>query len=137
MPLLSDRSVVRLTAQQKDRKLNHWRAIAIGACEQCGRNRLPDIAAPLAVADFLGGGAAAGTLRLLLSPTAPIAIRDLPHPADEVTALIGPEGGLTEGEQRAAIDAGFTAVRIGPRLLRTETAAIAALTLLQREFGDL
>lgn len=137
VPLLSERSVVRLTAQQKDRKLNHWRAIAVAACEQCGRNRLPDIAAPRSVAEFVRGGGAPGTVRLLLSPTAPIGVQDLERPVAQVTVLIGPEGGLTEEEQQAAIDTGFKAVRMGPRLLRTETAAIAALTLLQREFGDL
>jgi 16S rRNA (uracil1498-N3)-methyltransferase len=136
VPLLSERSVVRLTAQQSDRKLNHWRGVAIAACEQCGRNRLPDIAAPRPVADFVRGGAT-GTVRLLLSPTAPISVKDLPRPVAQVTVLIGPEGGLTEEEQEAAVEAGFTAVRMGPRLLRTETAAFAALTLLQREFGDL
>ncbi|MGH8267845.1 MAG: 16S rRNA (uracil(1498)-N(3))-methyltransferase [Steroidobacteraceae bacterium] len=136
VPLLSERSVVRLTAQQADRKLNHWRAITIAACEQCGRNRLPDIAAPMPLADFLRG-AAAGTVRLQLSPTAALALKDVPRPVTQVTVLVGPEGGLSDEEQEAALAAGFTPVRLGPRVLRTETAAIAALTLLQREFGDL
>ncbi|MGH8131954.1 MAG: 16S rRNA (uracil(1498)-N(3))-methyltransferase [Steroidobacteraceae bacterium] len=136
VPLLSERSVVRLTAQQADRKLNHWRAITIAACEQCGRNRLPDIAAPMPLADFLRG-AAAGTVRLQLSPTAALALKDVPRPVTQVTVLVGPEGGLSDEEQEAALAAGFTPVRLGPRVLRTATAAIAALTLLQREFGDL
>ena len=145
VPLLSERSVVRLDAQQADRKLNHWRAVAIAACEQCGRNRLPQVRAPVALREFLRSGAPAapaaaaapaGT-RLLLSPAAERRIADLADAARAVTVLIGPEGGLTQEEEQAAVSAGFTPVRLGPRVLRTETAAIAALTLLQRQFGDL
>ena len=138
VPVLTERSVVRLSAQQSDRKVNHWRAITIAACEQCGRNRLPTIAAPVALREFLATstGASPGA-RLLLSPTAAATLADLPRPANRVTVLIGPEGGLTDEEERAAIAAGFMALRLGPRVLRTETAAIAALTLLQRQFGDL
>jgi len=138
VPVLTERSVVRLSAQQSDRKVNHWRAITIAACEQCGRNRLPTIAAPVALREFLATstGASPGA-RLLLSPTAAATLADLPRPANPVTVLIGPEGGLTDEEERAAIAAGFMALRLGPRVLRTETAAIAALTLLQRQFGDL
>ncbi len=135
VPVLTERSVVRLSAQQSDRKLNHWRAIAIAACEQCGRNRLPALAAPVALRDFLKGEAAAGT-RLLLSPSGSGSLGDLPRPAGAITALIGPEGGLTDEEEQAALAAGFIGVRLGPRVLRTETAAIAALALLQRQFGD-
>ena len=138
VPVLTERSVVRLTAQQSDRKVNHWRAIAIAACEQCGRNRVPSVAAPLALRDFLKGDAGRSPgARLLLSPVGTAALNDVPHPGDGVTVLIGPEGGLTDEEEHAAVAAGFTALRLGPRVLRTETAAIAALALLQRKFGDL
>ncbi len=136
VPLLTERSVVRLTAQQADRRLNHWLAIAIGACEQSGRNRLPAIAAPVPLKDFLRSGGD-GSTRLLLSPGATATLGDLPRPLSAVTVLIGPEGGLAQAEQQAAVAAGFKPVRLGPRVLRTETAAIAALTVLQREFGDL
>jgi 16S rRNA (uracil1498-N3)-methyltransferase len=142
-PLLTERSVVRLDAQQAERKRRHWRAIAIGACEQCGRNRLPEIRAPCALRELLGGPAAAPApaparqLRLLLSPAAERRVGDLEGPVNALTVLIGPEGGLSAEEQAAAAAAGFLAVRLGPRVLRTETAAIAALTLLQREFGDI
>jgi 16S rRNA (uracil1498-N3)-methyltransferase len=137
VPLLTERGVVRLDAQQAQRKLNHWRAIAVAACEQCGRNRLPQLAAPAALSDFLRGADAAGHTHLLLSPNATATLTDLARPAAGVTVLIGPEGGLADEEVQAAIAAGFTAVRLGPRVLRTETAAIAALALLQRQFGDL
>jgi 16S rRNA (uracil1498-N3)-methyltransferase len=136
VPLFTERSVVRLGAQQAERKLNHWRAIAIAACEQSGRNRLPKVAPPLSLADLLRSGADREGGRLLLSPGATSRLDALPHPATSVTVLIGPEGGLTDAEQEAAVAAGFLPVRLGPRVLRTETAAIAALALLQREFGD-
>jgi len=133
-PVFTERSVVRLSAPQAARKLEHWRAIAVGACEQSGRNRLPQLSAPVPLADFLKA-TTPGT-RLLLSPAGAVRIQDLPRPAAAVTVLIGPEGGLTEAERAAAVVAGFTPVRLGPRVLRTETAAIAALSVLQSAFGD-
>ncbi len=138
VPVLTERSVVRLTAQQSDRKVNHWRAIVIAACEQCGRNRLPSLAAPVPLAEFLRGNAgAAGDTRLVLSPSGAATLGDVPRPGGGLTVLVGPEGGLTDEEEQGARAAGFTALRLGPRVLRTETAAIAALALLQRQFGDL
>ena len=136
VPLFTERSVVRLGAQQAERKLDHWRAIAIAACEQSGRNRLPAIAAPVPLKDFLRSGSD-GSARLLLSPGATATLGDVPRPLSAVTVLIGPEGGLTQAEEAAALTAGFTRIRLGPRVLRTETAALTALALLQREFGDL
>ena len=136
VPLFTERSVVRLGAQQAERKLNHWRAIAIAACEQSGRNRLPAIAAPVPLKDFLRSGSD-GSARLLLSPGATATLGDVPRPLSAVTVLIGPEGGLTQAEEAAALAAGFTRIRLGPRVLRTETAALTALALLQREYGDL
>jgi 16S rRNA (uracil1498-N3)-methyltransferase len=136
VPVLTERSVVRLDAQQADRKSNHWRAIVIAACEQCGRNRLPEVALPVALRELLREPAA-DRPRLLLSPDAARRVEDVRRPASGVTVLIGPEGGLSDEEQGHAQAAGFTAVNLGPRVLRTETAAIAAVTLLQREFGDL
>jgi len=136
VPVLTERSVVRLDARQADRKSNHWRAIAIAACQQCGRNRLPEVTPPAQLREFLRQ-AAGDRAGLLLSPGAALRIEDVPRPRNGVTVLIGPEGGLSDAEQEDAQAAGFTAVHLGRRVLRTETAAIAALTLLQREFGDL
>jgi len=135
VPLFTERSVVRLDAQQSKRKLAHWRAIAIAACEQSGRNRPPQLTAPLPLREFLASDPGDST-RLLLSPTSRLRIADVTRPVGSVTVLIGPEGGLTDEEQEHAVAAGFIGVRVGPRVLRTETAAIAALALLQREFGD-
>jgi 16S rRNA (uracil1498-N3)-methyltransferase len=136
VPVLTERTVVKLDARQSERKLTHWQGIAVAACEQSGRDKLPDIVAPLALHDFLRG-IDLQTTRLLLSPTGTQRVTDLKAPERKVIVLIGPEGGLAETEQRAAIGAGFLAVRMGPRILRTETAAVAALTLLQHQFGDL
>jgi 16S rRNA (uracil1498-N3)-methyltransferase len=137
VPLLTERSVVQLDTQQAQRKVNHWRAIAVAACEQCGRNRLPEIAQPIALADFLRAAKSGARLGLLLSPEAQQRVGEALKSATAVSVLVGPEGGLTDEEEQAAIAAGLTPVHLGPRVLRTETAAIAALALLQREFGDL
>jgi 16S rRNA (uracil1498-N3)-methyltransferase len=160
VPVFTKRSVVRLDEKQAERKLQHWRAITVAACEQCGRNRIPDLAAPVDFFDMLTGDSSArpdsagrpdstghpdpaghpdstGATRLLLSPTGDLRIDDLQDVGKGITVLIGPEGGLEDVEQEAAIAAGFKAVRLGPRVLRTETAAIAALTIIQRYFGDL
>ncbi|HEY4873648.1 MAG TPA: 16S rRNA (uracil(1498)-N(3))-methyltransferase [Steroidobacteraceae bacterium] len=136
VPLITVRSVVRLDAQQAPKKLQHWRGIAVAACEQCGRNRLPELAAPLDFLEFLGGEVAADAMRLVLSPAGSLRIGAIKSP-QKIILLIGPEGGLAPEEAEAAIDRGFTAVSLGPRILRTETAAIAALAALQQAFGDL
>lgn len=136
VPIQTERTVVKLDSQQSARKLHHWQAIAIAACEQCGRNTLPEVTAPRTLHDFLKEADTHAT-RLLLSPAGRLRIDELTPAAPRITVLIGPEGGLGEPEQRAALAAGFLAVRLGPRVLRTETAAVAALTLLQHRFGDL
>jgi len=135
VPVLTERSVVRLDERQSERKLQHWRGIAIAACEQCGRNQVPEVTAP---ANFFAAIRASDVqmMRLLLSPSASLRARDLPRPT-AITLLIGPEGGLADNEEEAAIRAGFKPVQLGPRILRTETAAIAALAALQHDFGDL
>jgi 16S rRNA (uracil1498-N3)-methyltransferase len=135
VPVLAERTVVRLNEAQAANRLRHWRAIAIAACEQCGRNRLPEITVPMSLQEFLVSGLHGG-LRLLLSPTARMSARELP--ADTaVTLLIGPEGGLSEAEQTAALAAQFRGLALGPRILRTETAALAALAVIQQQLGDL
>lgn len=136
VPLFTERSVVRLDARQMQRKTEHWRAVSVAACEQCGRNRIPELASPLDLHEFLGRREP-GATGLLLSPSGPMRVEDIQGIGTGVTVLIGPEGGLAESEQTAALTAGFKPVRLGPRVLRTETAAVAALTVIQREFGDL
>jgi 16S rRNA (uracil1498-N3)-methyltransferase len=134
VPVQSRRGVVRLDAAQAQSKAAHWRAIAVSACEQCGRNRLPTIETPGRLIDYLGTMPPGGT-RLLLEPGA--AARTAAPSDDAVSIAIGPEGGLDEEEIEAFRLAGFAPIRLGPRVLRTETAAIAALAWLQGRYGDL
>jgi 16S rRNA (uracil1498-N3)-methyltransferase len=136
VPLITKRSVVRLDPGQAQKKLQHWRGILIASCEQCGRNRLPELAAPRDLPEFLGTEAATGALRLLLSPAGALRIGAI-TPCGQITVLIGPEGGLAPEEAEAAIAQGFLGVQLGPRILRTETAAIAALAAIQQALGDL
>ncbi|HEY3785544.1 MAG TPA: 16S rRNA (uracil(1498)-N(3))-methyltransferase [Steroidobacteraceae bacterium] len=135
VPLLTERSVVQLDARQAQKKLQHWRAIAIAACEQSGRTRVPEIVEPLSLGSFLRS-ADQGS-RLLLWPGAERGLGELASPGQSLTVLIGPEGGLGSEERNAAQAAGFLPVRLGPRVLRTETAAVTALAVLQQRFGDL
>lgn len=135
-PVLTARSVVKLDEKQAEKKREHWRNVVIGACEQSGRTVVPEIAEPVALKEFLSGRGklSAG---VVLSPTAQISLTEMNRPASQVGLLIGPEGGLEDDEIRAAQQAGFTPVRLGPRILRTETAAVTALTALQVLWGDL
>lgn len=133
-PLLTERSVVNLQGERLDKRLDHWRGVVIGACEQSGRNRPPPVLAPLSLTDWLTGTPPAG---LVLDPEAGAGLLDLERPAGAVTLLVGPEGGLSEAELELARRAGFRGVRLGPRVMRTETAGIAALAALQLLWGDL
>jgi 16S rRNA (uracil1498-N3)-methyltransferase len=136
VPLFTERSVVHLDEKQAAKKVQHWRGIAVSACEQCGRNVVPEIAAPVGLYGLLENPVGKG-VSLLLSPAAEQRIVDISGSPAGATVLIGPEGGLAQVEHDAALRSGFTAVRMGPRVLRTETAAVCALTLLQQKFGDL
>ena len=135
-PVLTSRSVVRLDEKQAQKKQSHWRGIVIAACEQCGRSKIPHVAAPVTLREHLSTARKEG-LRLVLSPSAPGSLAGLASLPNKVELLIGPEGGLDDDELLAAQKAGFTPVRLGPRVLRTETAAVVALTVLQALWGDL
>jgi 16S rRNA (uracil1498-N3)-methyltransferase len=135
VPVITERTVVKLDEKQSERKVEHWRGIVIAACEQSGRNRVPEVAAPCPFYDVLRKEDNAGR-KLLLSPLGDLNARDLKL-TGPATLLVGPEGGLSPDEQDLALGAGFERVRMGPRVLRTETAAIAALTVLQHDYGDL
>jgi len=136
-PVAAERSVVKLDAAARAKKRDHWRGIAIAACEQCGRARLPEIADPLPLRDWLGRPARAGVRRLQLDPEAVVSLAAAAAGADDIELLVGPEGGLTETERDAARQTGYLSCRLGPRVLRSETAAIAALAVLQATAGDL
>jgi 16S rRNA (uracil1498-N3)-methyltransferase len=131
-PIVSERCEVRLKDERADKRLAHWRQVAISACEQCGRSVLPVIHAPVALADWQRQVEA--DLRLVLHPVAePLASHARPG---SLAFLIGPEGGLSEAEVDAAKTAGFHAARLGPRVLRTETAPVVALSVAQQLWGD-
>ena len=133
-PLFTERSVVRLDAERGARRHAHWHGVLVAACEQSGRRRLPALCPAARLADWLR--TADGT-RLLLDPLADRSLVDLPAPTAALTLLAGPEGGLSPEERDGAARAGFAGVRLGPRILRTETAPLAALAAIQVLWGDL
>jgi 16S rRNA (uracil1498-N3)-methyltransferase len=135
-PVASGRSVVRLDAERGVKRVAHWQAVAAAACEQCGRNRVPPVHPVKPFAAWLAEAGPDVRHGLMLSPQAVMRLRDLPRPHGPVTLLAGPEGGLAVEEQQAAERAGFTPVKLGPRVLRTETAAVAALAAMQALWGD-
>lgn len=136
VPVAARRSVVRLDGARADKRVQHWRQIAVAACEQCGRNRLPDVAPIQPLATALGGSPAQpGELRLTLDPRADQALGSLSAPAS-VVLLIGPEGGFEAAELAQAANSGYAGVRLGPRVLRTETAGLAAVAAMQALWGD-
>jgi 16S rRNA (uracil1498-N3)-methyltransferase len=135
IPVTSQRSVVRLDARQSETKAAHWRAVAVSACEQCGRNRLPQIDAPRPLIDYLGASQETGP-RLVLEPDSQSGGAAM-RIESRVEIAIGPEGGFAPEELEGFRLAGFERVQLGPRILRTETAALAALTWLQTRFGDM
>ncbi|MBT8767730.1 16S rRNA (uracil(1498)-N(3))-methyltransferase [Metapseudomonas boanensis] len=131
-PLVSERCEVRLKDERADKRLAHWRQVAISACEQCGRSVIPEIHAPVTLVDWQRQVEA--DLKLVLHPVAePLASHEKPQ---SLAFLIGPEGGLSDAEVEAAKAAGFHPARLGPRVLRTETAPVVALTVAQQLWGD-
>jgi len=134
-PVLTERCEVRLDAQRASKRLARWHGVAQAACEQCGRNRLPTIHEPIALDVWLSR--ATTGVRLVLDPAAHERLGAHPVGADGVTMLIGPEGGLSQRELDDATRAGYLAVRLGPRVMRTETAALAALVAIQTIYGDM
>ena len=137
-PVATERSIVKLKDERAQRRVEHWQNLVIAACEQCGRNRVPEVSPLMDLPDWLGQldmPAPDGEARLLLSPAATLALGAL-APAPRMTLLIGPEGGLAPAETQLAESRGFRLVRLGPRILRTETAALAALSAIQAFWGD-
>ena len=132
-PLITERSVLRLSGERADRKQAHWQSVAIAACEQCGRNRVPVVHPVMPLAQWFKAPASGRRLLLSLregSQPLQALLTGLAATNDEVTFLSGPEGGLNDSEEMAALSDGFAGVSLGPRVLRAETAALAALTLL-------
>ena len=135
-PVLTERSVVRLDKERSTARLQHWQNIVISACEQCGRSIVPEVREPMELAAALAS-LEPGTTGLMLDPDGDTSLAGLPADCRRIALAIGPEGGFTENERMTMMQAGFGRLRLGPRILRTETAPLAALSILQYARGDL
>ena len=135
LPVQSDRSEVKLDGERATKRLAHWRSVVVSACEQSGRARVPPVAAPAPLAQAVA--ALSTPARFLLDPLAAQAVTAAAVPAGECVLAVGPEGGWSPRDRQALQAAGFEGLRLGPRVLRTETAGIAAIAALQARFGDL
>ncbi|MDD4911651.1 MAG: 16S rRNA (uracil(1498)-N(3))-methyltransferase [Sideroxydans sp.] len=135
-PVQTQRSVAKLAESRAEKRSLHWQGVAIAACEQSGRNNLPEIAGPLELAAWLATQRASENQKYILLPEGALALNEQPKATGSVTLLIGPEGGFTNDEALMAQHAGFVPIRLGPRVLRTETAAIAGIVAIQTLWGD-
>jgi 16S rRNA (uracil1498-N3)-methyltransferase len=138
VPVSSRRSVVRLEGERAIRRVEHWKGIVAAACEQSGRNRVPVVAALQGINEWLGRSVGNDVLRLMLAPGSKLTLDNIepPVPGGQIELLIGAEGGLAPDEMELAGLAGYVSVRLGPRILRTETAGLAALAAIQCLWGD-
>ncbi|MGB0135533.1 16S rRNA (uracil(1498)-N(3))-methyltransferase [Dokdonella sp.] len=136
VPLITGRTEVKLDAERTERRLAHWHAVIAGACEQSGRVCLPALEAPQRLAAWAAQLDSSAGLRLALDPRGEITPRSLPH-FDMATLVVGPEGGLSEQDLSMLDQTDFIGLRLGPRILRTETAGLAAITALQAIHGDI
>ncbi len=134
-PLFTERCGVKLNKERLAKKVEQWQKIVISACEQCGRSAIPEVKEPITLTEWLAQQTDA--LKLNLHPKAEHSIMSLPIENQRVRLLIGPEGGLSDDEINQASQANFIDVLLGPRILRTETAALTAITALQCRYGDL
>jgi len=135
-PLMTEHSTVQLKADRLKKRLKHWQGIIHSACEQCGRNRVPIMNKPLALEQWLVQ-IEKSSLKLTLAPNADHSFNTMAAPDADITLLVGPEGGLSELEIKLSLEHGFTGLRLGPRILRTETAAVTCLSVIQSRWGDL
>ena len=142
-PIQAERSVVKLSGERMLKRMQHWQSVVASACEQSGRNVVPEVRPVAGLMDWLsaqdsgfGIQDSGEVLRIHLTPDAESSLRDLAKPAGPVVLAVGPEGGFSENEHTALRQGGYVAVKLGPRVLRTETAALAALSALQILWGD-
>lgn len=134
-PLFSERCGVKLSGERLEKKWQQWQKIAISACEQCGRNTLPLVHKPISLSHWLQQSS--NELKINLHPRATDTIKTLRPPKDGIRLIIGPEGGLSDDEITQTVAQNFCEVGLGPRILRTETAALTVISALQLQFGDL
>jgi 16S rRNA (uracil1498-N3)-methyltransferase len=135
-PVLTDFSVVKLEPDRAAKRRDHWQKIAQSACEQCRRNIVPAIDAPQSLLEWFGDNTGSDKPQLILRADARDSMPAIDMPGSDLTILIGPEGGFSEAEYERATVAGLKAVRLGPRIMRTETAALAAISIAQATWGD-
>jgi 16S rRNA (uracil1498-N3)-methyltransferase len=135
-PLATDRSVAKLPAERTGKRLEHWQQVAISACEQCGRNVLPVIHAPLDIMEWLQQTKSIPDAKYILLPGGTASLHDQAKPQGKAVLLIGAEGGFSQAESTAALHCGYIPIRLGARVMRTETAAIAGIAVLQNLWGD-
>jgi 16S rRNA (uracil1498-N3)-methyltransferase len=135
-PVQSEYSVLRLDGEKAARRRDHWQRIASSACEQCGRNVVPPIDEVIPINTWHEMNHSEPATRLMLVPGAAVTLASVPRPGSGLSLLVGPEGGFSDAEQKQAALGGFVPVSLGPRILRTETAAIAAITAMQTLWGD-
>ena len=136
VPVMAERTEVTLDAERTETRVAHWRNVVSSACEQSGRARVPVLSAPAALADA-AHTVDAGATKLTLDPTGDVSLATVQVAAGTVVIAIGPEGGWSPRDRDTLSAAGFTGLRLGPRILRTETAGLAAIAALQSRFGDL
>jgi 16S rRNA (uracil1498-N3)-methyltransferase len=136
VPLDTERSQVKLSGEREEKRLQHWNGIVLHACEQSGRSRIPDLRPVRRLEQWLSAPSDT-RLKLFLDPEGDLCVADLSVPVSSVSLLVGPEGGLSLAERELAVARGFLRLRLGPRILRTETAALTALAALQAVWGDL
>jgi 16S rRNA (uracil1498-N3)-methyltransferase len=136
-PLITERATLKLSGDRAEKRAAHWQAVARAACEQCGRNRVPLVGEPVALAQWLSRPD--DSVRVMLHPgaTGPLASLPAAFPGKPIAILIGPEGGFSDRETALARDNRVVLARLGPRVLRTETAGLAALAVLNAAAGDL
>ncbi|HZP66221.1 MAG TPA: 16S rRNA (uracil(1498)-N(3))-methyltransferase [Rudaea sp.] len=137
VPLVTERTEVKLDEERAERRLAHWTSVVAGACEQSGRNRLPVIEPPQRLDRWLGALSPGPALRLALLPEATATLQQLGKVENGALLAVGPEGGFSPNDVTMFEQSGFRGLRLGPRILRTETAGIAALAALQALAGDL
>jgi len=135
-PISSQRSVVKLTQERAEKRIEHWQNVAISACEQSGRAFVPKVLAPLSLDHWLSQNPYGNTTRILLNPVGAKRLSEIEKPASTIELLIGAEGGLSQSEIDLASSQHFQSIVLGPRILRTETAALTAISVMQALWGD-
>lgn len=134
-PLITERCVIQLDEKRTTKRLRHWQGIVQGACEQCGRNRLPELHSPTQLSDHLKQTLTGANFSL--DPNAQVSLSSLEKPDSDLCLLIGPEGGFSGHKRKQALQANYTGINLGPRILRTKTAVLASITAMQTLWGDM